>query len=148
MTANRRMFTCKYKSPSGKVITYIYDATDWPSTNPNPKWCAVLMAARRVLGLKLREVAEVVGLNSYTISNAEHGRYRMAESSETKVVKFYLEEFSALGWQTSTESVSLDGLRLALSKAILGLAGESQGLAEVSSDPAAGSPRTATARPG
>lgn len=122
MNTNRRMFTCKYKSPTGKVFTYKYDATNWPSTNPNPKWCAVLMAARRVLGLKLREVAEVVGLNCYTISNAEHGRYRMAEATETKVVKFYLGEFAALGWQAQPESASLDDLRLALSKAIIGIA--------------------------
>lgn len=85
----------------------------------------ILQAARRVLGLKLREVAEMVGLNCYTISNAEHGRYRMSERTETKVVKFYLGEFAELGWQTAPETASLDELRLALSRAILGIAGGS-----------------------
>lgn len=142
MRAYRKVFSCKYERvlngvPTGKVIEYRYDSSRWGSNNPSLEWAALLQAARKILGISLKEVAEAVGRNRHTIANAEQARYKLAVATEANVTRFYISEFVDRGWlsraQAPPDSASLAVLRVALAKATIGRDASNMALEELRS---------------
>lgn len=102
--------------------TYEYDRKKWPSLNPDPRWCALLMTGRKCLGLTLKEAAARLGRSFETLVNGEHCRYRLSQKTEARLIKMYVREFAQRGGYEVDgllEGASLAELRAALARSIL-----------------------------
>jgi len=95
--------------------------SEWPSRNPDPRWGALLMTARKILGATVKEAASLVGRSFETLVNAEHGVVKLGKRTEPLLLHAYLVEFTRRGGtvQLPAESATLAELRAALAKAIV-----------------------------